>query len=321
VDRAIAALAERQHGVVALAQLCELGLSGSAVRARATAGRLHRVYRGVFAVGHPLLAREGRWMAAVLACGPGAVLSHRPVGALLDLRRWSGRPEVLVAPATHPRQRGIIVRRSELSAEEITRVGPIPCTSASRTLLDLATLLPPSELERVVERAERLRLLDLRAVSRLLERRRGCRGVARLRAALALYEADHVRTRSGLEQEFLRFCRRSGLPAPVVNATVTVAGGSLEVDFSWPERRVAVETDGYATHGTRAAFERDRLREQLLSGAGWTTIRCTWRQVANGSSELWCAIATALSPSLDVAPVERTDSPSAVAEVSSRRRN
>jgi very-short-patch-repair endonuclease len=308
VDRAIAELAEHQHGVVALAQLGERGLGASGVRARVDAGRLHRIHSGVYAVGHPVLGREGRWMAAVLACGRGAVLSHRPAGALWGLRRWAGRAEVLVPPGARPRRPGIIARRSELSAAEITRGGAIPCTSPSRTLLDLATVLRQPELERAVERAELLRLLDLKAVRHLLARRRGCRGVARLRAALAAYTDEHEFTRSGLEREFLRFCRRSGLPTPVVNATVPVAGRTLEVDFTWPERRVAVEADGYETHRTRAAFERDRRREQLLGGAGWTTIRCTWRQVASGSSELHRALARALA--LGPPPrAERTISP------------
>ncbi len=237
-------------------------------------------------------------MAAVLACGPEAALSHRSAGALRDLRAWSGRPEVLVPARVRRRHPGLLIHHGDLRADEVSEVRGVPCTSASRTLVDLAAVLRQADLERVVERAERLELLDLDAVRAILDRRRGCRGVARLRLALALYEPESKFTRSELEQRFLRLCRTAGLPPPVVNGLIEVPGKSLEVDFHWPCWRVVVEADGFETHRTRAAFERDRRNQQLVGAAGWTLIRCTWRQVTGEPHDLRQALRTALeSPS------------------------
>jgi hypothetical protein len=259
-------------------------------------------------------------MAAVLACGPEAALSHRSVGALLDLRTWSGRPEVLVPAGARRRHPGLLIRRGDLRADEVTDYNGIRSTTPSRTLVDLAAVLGQTDLERVVERAERLSLLDLGAVRAILARRRGCRGVARLRLALALYEPESKFTRSDLEVAFLRLCRTAGLPPPVVNGLVDVPGRSFEVDFHWPDRRVAVETDGFDTHRTRAAFERDRRNQQLLATAGWRLIRCTWRQVAGNPHDLREAIRAALESAERPVRAERSISTASATESTARRR-
>lgn len=277
-DRALAELAGAQHGVVSLAQLRGVGLSDSGVRARVRTGRLHCVHRGVYAVGHPRLTRRGLWMAAVLAGGPGAVLSHRSAAALHDLRRSDRRTVDVSAPRGRSRA-GLDVHRSLVGDEDRACVDGIPCTSVARTLLDLAEAVDRAGLERAVDRAEQVRLLDVRAIEEVLARANGRRGVGVLRSVLARFDPQRARTRSELEQRFLRLCDRAGVPRPRVNHLVDVAGETVEVDFAWPRRRLAVETDGHAFHGTRRSFEADRRRDQRLRRAGWETLRFTWRQV------------------------------------------
>jgi predicted transcriptional regulator of viral defense system len=172
VDREIAALAERQHGVVALAQLMALGLGARAVRARVAAGRLHRIHRGVYAVGHALVTAKGRWMAGVLACGAGAALSHRSAAALLDVRpSTSILIEVVVPRRRSSAPRGIVARyRSALAPADVTVVDAIPCTSVACTLLDLAAVEPDRIVEKACDRAEQLQIFDLRALEDILAR-------------------------------------------------------------------------------------------------------------------------------------------------------
>ena len=277
-DRELAALAGAQHGVVSLAQLRALGLSGSAVRSRVAAGRLHRVHRTVYAVGHRVLTARGRWIAAVLACGADAVLSHRAAAALHDLRRSDRRTVDVTAPRGRRRD-GIDVHRNALAEEDRTEREGIPCTAVARTLLDLAEVLDRAGLERAFDRAEQLRVLDAGALEALLARSPGRHGVRHLRAVLDGFDAERARTRSELERRFLRLCDRAAVPRPRVNHVVVLGAETVEVDFAWPDRRLAVETDGHATHGTRQAFEADRRRDQRLKLAGWETLRFTWRQI------------------------------------------
>jgi hypothetical protein len=280
LDRRIALRATRQHGVVALRQLVALGLGPSAVYQRVASGRLHRVQPGVYAVGHAALAPLGRIMAAVLACGPGAVASHRTAAALHGLRPSSRTPIDVMAPNRRGRAvAGIDAHRATtLRPADVEIVDGIPCTSVARTLLDLAAVVNRRQLERAGERAEVLRVLDLGAIEELIARCNGHPGVGALRAVLAAH-APAVLTRSELEVLFLALCRRAGVPAPAVNAWVALPGDGFEVDFLWRSRRLAVETDGRETHLTRHAFERDRRRDQRLVLAGWRVVRFTWRQV------------------------------------------
>lgn len=275
MDVAIAGIAARQRGVIGLRQLKRLGLTASGVRDRVRTGRLHRVHRGVYAVGHPVLSLEGRWWAAVLACGDDAALSHRSAGHALDVRR-TDRFAVDVTVATGSRsRRGIDVHRSALTPADITFIDGLPVTTVARTLLDLGDVLDLRGIERALEQADRLRILDLADVRRVLAGANGRRGAGLLATAIRLYDPDMTRTRSELERMFLRLCRRAGLPAPVVNDEVD----GVEADFFWPELDLIVELDGNETHGTRAAFERDRRRDQRHAVAGRRTIRVTYRQL------------------------------------------
>jgi predicted transcriptional regulator of viral defense system len=282
LDLALAQLAERQHGVVSLSQLASLGLSRSGVQSRICRGRLHRVHRGVYSVGHPLLTVEGRYMAAVLACGPGAVVSHRSAADLLDLRRTDRATVDVTTPGQRGRKRqGIDAHRSvSITAADTTRVRGIPCTTVARTLLDLTDVVDDRAVERAIERAEQLRRFDLRALERTLARAEGRAGTSRLRDLIRSGLRKPTLTRNELEERFLHLCRGAGLPEPEVNAWIPLSeGGGAEADFFWREQRLAIETDGNETHGTRQAFERDRLRDQQLAVAGFRVVRFTWRQV------------------------------------------
>jgi very-short-patch-repair endonuclease len=278
VDGRIGWIAGKQHGVISLAQLAAAGLSPSATRRRAASGRLVRLHRGVFAVGHGAVSVNGRRLAAVLACGAGAALSHRSAAALWGLRRWSGANEVSFPSQAGQAPRGIALHRCRsLKAVDVTEVDEIPCTTVARTLLDLAAAGDRPSLIAAITRAEELRIYDGAAVEAVLERAQGKRGARLLREVLAGWSDD--RTRSHFERELLAFLRRERLPRPEVNAWITVENRTLQPDFMWPGQRVILETDGYATHGTRKAFGDDRRRDQLLTRNGWTTLRAAYRQL------------------------------------------
>jgi len=265
-DREIARLVARQHGVVALWQLQALGMSRAATNRRVSAGRLHRVHDGVFAVGHPALIREGRFQAAVLACGPEAVLSHRSAADLWNFRS-NGRT---VIDVTAPNRRGrspagiAAHRNGSLGPVDCTAVVGIACTTVERTLLDLAAVVPVWELRKAIAEAEVLRILDHTALRNLLRRSRGRRGVARLRLILDELHPQTKRTRSELERLFLRMCKQAGLPEPDVNVPLDVGGRKLRPDFLWRDAGLIVETEGRRYHGTDSAFQLDRKREQRL---------------------------------------------------------
>jgi len=276
----IAALARRQHGVVSLAQLRALGLGDSAVRERVRRGSLARIHRGVYAYGHPVLRKEGIFLAAVLACGPGAVLSHRAAADLLGL--WAGaraRVDVTVPRGGGRSRPGIEIHRSKLVPEERTEVQGIPTTTVARTLLDLAEVLTPRGLERAFDQAEILQLLDMRALEQVIERSQGRHALLPLRALLSSLDPQSKFTRSELERRFLALCADAGLPKPLVNATLELECEHLVVDFLWPRHRLVAETDGFESHRTRVAFHRDRRRDQLLLRAGFERVRFSWRDV------------------------------------------
>ena len=279
---AIARLAAIQHGVVALVQLVALGMAASTVRTWVANGRLHRIHRGVYAVGHPQIDARGRDMAAVLACGPGAVLSHRSAAALWGLRQTSrARIDVTAPRRSGSGNPGVDLHRAgTLQAADCTREDGIPCTTVARTLLDIAEVLAPRPLERAVERAETLRVFDLNAIDELLARSNGRRGAGRLRRAIAAYQP--AGTREELEHLFLKLVTEAGLPAPLVNAPL----GEIVHDFMWPEQKLIVETDGWATHGPRPARRRDLRRDRKLVAAKWRVIRVTWEDVTDDPGEV-----------------------------------
>ncbi len=287
-DWEIGRIAAGQEGLISLVQLRQLGVGKDAAAKRVATGRLHRVHEGVFAVRLPLLSDRGRYLAAVLACGEGAVLSHGSAAALWGLRE--GPADAI--DVTAPNRRGRIPvgirahRDGSLRQIDRTELGGIPCTTVARTLLDLAAAIPIWELKRAISEAEVLRILDHAAARDLIRRNRGRRGVARLRMLLDEIEPETKRTRSELERRFLRLCVRAKLPRPEVNIPLDLGDVRLEVDFLWRTAGLIVETDGLRYHETGSAGRRDSWREQRLQLAGWRVSRCTWTQVEREPHQL-----------------------------------
>jgi very-short-patch-repair endonuclease len=275
LDGAIAELAERQHGVVSRTQLMQLGLGRRAIGHRIECGRLHPLHRGVYGVGHPKPSKEGRWLAAVLAGGPQAVLSHHSAAALWGIRPTSRTRIDVTRPYGGRRIAAIQFHRSSVPADERTVRGGIPVTTLARTLFDLAAEVPERAVERAINEAEVLHLWDEVALDQLLARYPRRPGARAVRQALAGRAAGATRTRTELEERFLSLLARDGLPRPEVNVILN----GYEVDFLWRERGLAVEVDGRAAHATAAAFESDRERDRVLQVAGWRVIRITWRQL------------------------------------------
>jgi hypothetical protein len=292
LDRAISALADQQHGVIALWQLCEIGLDARGVSHRVAAGRLHRLYRGVFAVGHRVLRPEGHLMAAALACGAGACISHVDAAELHGIRRRGYvRTRIHVTSPTRAGRRYKRLRvhdGSGLAATDVTRVENIPCTAVPRTLLDLAETGP---VRRAVERAEALGIFDLAAIDELLGRSNGRRGAQRLWQAVT--DAQPTWTRSDIEDMVLTICENAGLPRPLVNVWIPELG--IEVDFVWPDLRLIVEADGHESHGSRTAIERDHKRDRRLRALGWRVERFTWREIVHEPELVAAALSAAAS--------------------------
>ena len=268
--------------MVSVRQIVELGLAANTVRARAAAGRFHRVHRGVYAVGRARLDARGRRMAAVLACGPGAALSHRTAADALGLLPYASALIEVSVPVPGGRSRpGMKIHRApSLRPEHRSDVEGIPCTTPMRTLADLAAVVDARTLTRAIEAAERLRIFD----GAKIERANG-----RLGRALRAYTGEPPPTREEFERRALELFERAGLPRPQVNVWL----GEHEVDFCWPDRRLIVEADSWEFHKTRAAFERDRRRDQQLLLDGWITIRITWRAMTERPEEVIAAIAAA----------------------------
>ncbi len=248
---------------------------------RVQVGALHRIHFGVYAVGHPQVTSQRGWMAAVLACGPGAVLSHRSAAALWGLREDSGVSIDVTAPNRRGRiPKGISAHRDgSLAPADHTKLHGVPCTSVARTLLDFAGVAPTWELRKAISEAEVLRVLDHGVVRSLIKRSGGRRGVARLRMLMDEIHPLTRRTRSDMEILFLRMCERAGLPQPEVNVTLEVGGRRLMPDFLWRDSGLIVEADSRRYHDTDSAFQSDRRREQRLQLAGWRVSRCTWEQI------------------------------------------
>jgi predicted transcriptional regulator of viral defense system len=279
LDAAIARLAEQQHGVVARQQLHRLGVGRHAIDHRLAAGRLHPLYRGVYSVGHRILMRRGRWMAAALAAGPGAVLSHRSAASLWGLIRSVPAVADVTTRGRHRSRVGISLHRARLPPDEVTTADGIPATTPHRTLFDLAVVVDRLALERAIEQADARSLTDALSLGALLERHPRRPGAATLRAILDGALATSAPTRSELEDRFLALLAAHGLPRPRVNLGVEARGRWFECDLVWRSQRLIVELDGRATHRTAAAFERDRARDRALQATGWRVVRITWRQL------------------------------------------
>lgn len=266
------AFAAGQHGVVASRQVQELlGLSPRVLELAVRHGMLHRLHRGVYAVGRADVRLEGRCLAAVLAFGPGALLSHHSAAWLWGLGFPSPVPLHVTSPLSR-RHRGQLIRHRarNLGAEDAAEREGIPLTSVARTLLDLASAVRFERLSRLLQRAEEQDLFDLSTVESVIERNRGHRGARPLRRAIAIYRPVSFQ-RSDFERRFLAAAVDAGLPQP--HACYFEHG--YELDLYWPEHRFAVELDVFETHGTRESFEADRLRQEDLLLAGIEMIRVT----------------------------------------------
>jgi very-short-patch-repair endonuclease len=254
-------LAARQHGVVALAQLIALGLNREWVRRRVAAGRLHRVHRGVYAVGHPALSREGRWMAAVLAAGEASALSHLSVAQFWRVSRWPERTISVVSTARRTLDGVEVHTARSLDPRDLLVWKGIPVTTVARMCVDLTDVLTPHQLAFVIYRAEYWGIFDLAATEACRARAQGRRNLRVLDRALELRAQGSAGTRSAKEDAFLE---RQDVE-PLVNTRI-------EVDFQWPDKRRVVEIDG-PHHRLRATKLEDQRRDGRLAAEGWDVER------------------------------------------------
>jgi len=284
-------IAAKQRGVVTRAQLLERGVTRHVVDGRVRAGRLHLLHRGVYRVG-PVEAPYTRELAGILACGKGAVVSHRNAGWLWKLIPDPGdaRPVDLTVPHGWPARRpGIRLHRASLQPDEVTQLDGIPLTTPVRTLVDIATVLPTREVENALAQAERLNLLDRRDLLARLAKQTRKPGTPLLRMLLAR-ETGPAFARSEAEERLLVLIRKAQLPAPETNVRV----GSYEVDFYWRRERVVVEVDGHAFHSTKRAFENDRRRDSSLAASGIRVMRVTWNQLTSEPEAMLVRLGQAL---------------------------
>lgn len=280
-------LARRQHGVIARGQLIGLGMGSEAIKERTRRGLLRPVHRGVYALGGARLDPLGRWKAAVLACGSGAVLSHRSAARAWGVFPYDpGRIELSRDAAGAATKRGaVLLHRARLLSDEIEEDEGIPLTCVSRTIFDLAAVVSEREVERAFHEAEVRRLTSRVSLPQLLERHPGRRGVRAVRAMLGRPEPAGV-TETEIEELFVALLDAHGLPRPLFNATLPLRGKLLRPDCMWPEQRLIAELDGRAVHGTEQAFEDDRQRDRVLLAEGWRSTHVTWRQLHEEPAEI-----------------------------------
>jgi len=280
-DLEIAWVANRQHGLISLEQLEGIGMDRRTAAARERSGRLHRIHRGVFSVGHVSSTPEAALLAGVLACGPQAVLSHGSAAKLWGFWKADDTAIHVISPNRRGRApTGIVPHRDGwLPASDRTELRRVPCTAVARTLLDLAAVLPPWELRKALGEAEAMRIVNHSQLRLQIRRGRGRRGVARLRRLLDEIHPQNNRSRSELERMFLHLCLQVGLPQPEVNVSLQVQGRTLKPDFLWRDQRLILEADSRRFHDTDTAFFDDRRREQRLQVAGWRVSRFAWEQV------------------------------------------
>jgi very-short-patch-repair endonuclease len=294
-DALVAERAAGEWGVLSIAELRDCGLSDWAVQRRVERGWLHRMHMGVYAVGHMALPREGYFLGAVKACGPGAALSHFSAAELQEFLDPENRlPHVVIpAPGTraHP---GIRVHRTAcLDPADLTRVAGIPVTTPARTIADLAPLLSDRGLRRLVRRAQGERRVGVQQLMDTLERLGPRRGSRRLRGIIATGPAP---TRSELENVVLDLILRGGFEHPDVNKPLVIAGRRVVPDFRWPRERLVVEADGAAWHDNPVAKVEDRERQALLEAHGERVMRVTWDEAIAEPSRTLARLESARAP-------------------------
>jgi very-short-patch-repair endonuclease len=298
--RTVAAFADGQHGVISREQLSGIGISRNEIWRGVESGRLYRIFHAVYAIGRPKVDEQGRLMAAALACGDGAVISHRSAGMLLGLiDRGPAVIDVIAPPERGRKIDGIRFHRVRPPrVEETGTVEGIPCTSPSRTMVDLAGTVGTRTLRSCFERAAQRRTLDIGAIEASLDPRR--RGEKALRALLDEWRraapiSRQRRLKSPLEAKVLPLVLRRGFPVPLANAPVQLAKTRIEVDFLWPEHRFVLEADSRDFHGTAVAFERDRWRDRELMAVGYTSLRVTSLQAETEAELVADAVAARLT--------------------------
>jgi very-short-patch-repair endonuclease len=291
IDRELWALAARQHGVLAVWQLLAAGLSRRAISTLVARGWLRPAHRGVYLVG-PIHGPLARLMAAVMAVGDGAFLSHRSAAELWGLGPAIAGSVAVTCVGREARSRdGIRVHHvARLATSDVTRHHEIPVTGPGRTLLDLATRIGRLHLGRAAEQAEVLELLQGDWLDPLLARNPRHRGARALRDVICADDAPAM-TRSEAERRLLELVRAARLQAPEVNQRLH----GYEVDFSWPARKLVVEVDGWAYHSSRGSFERDRRRDADLARQGWRVIRLTWTLLTREPEAVVALLAQALA--------------------------
>ena len=294
-DEVSAALAARQEGIAARAQLLELEISRDAIAYRLRTGRFFRVFPGVYAIGHPAISPTGRALAAVMSCWPDAAASHETVLFLAGLiGGGGGLPHVTTAQPRAPR-RGLILHRASLPPEELLCMRGVPATTLPRALLDAAPRHDATWTRRLIKDAEFRKLLTVSDLAEVLERhprRRGRRALASLVEPLI---ADTLPTRSPLEDRFLAFCRHRRLPMPETNVRLVIGGRRYEPDCLWRESRLVVELDGRDAHIRELAFNEDRARDRAFIAAGFIPMRVTSEQLDHDRDALETDIRRALA--------------------------
>jgi hypothetical protein len=288
-DGVLARLAASQEGVVSLRQICDAGLSERAAHHRVAAGRLHRMHPGVYAVGHPSVSVDGRRIAAVLACGDGAVLSRRSAAAAWGVLGGDGKRFDVVAPGRSGGRSGdeqaIDLRRTRrLQPPDVTKLRGIPITTVERTLLDLAGVVSAPVLQRVVHESEVAGLLDVGAVEATIDRNPGRRGTRVLRSALGVSAPDP--TNGTFAAIFLALCVEHRLPTPRLGTHVDGGDRLYEVDALFADAALIVELDGRQVHGTARNFQADRRRDSVLAARGFQTLRYTWRRLQDEPADV-----------------------------------
>jgi very-short-patch-repair endonuclease len=287
-DQLVLGLARRQHGVVQWAQLARRGMSARWVDHRVARGWLRRLHRGVYLVG-PLEGPYSRFMAATLAAGPGALVSHYAAAVLDGLRPPGDGPIDVTVSGRKARSRpGLRIHRAHVDPADATRRHGIPVTTPARTLLDLAATASTKDLELALNEAHLQRRVSSHSLNEQFSRYPTHRGTARLREAT---QTEPSLTRSEAERRLLDLIRKAGLPHPETNVRLH----GHEVDFLWRAQWLVVEVDGYAYHQTRAAFERDRRRDADLQEAGFRVLRPTWRRIADEGEQLLVTLTRCLS--------------------------